>query len=104
MYSWRRYLYRLYHIAVKRSIQRVMCLGWSDAEPVIIKLVAHSFIVGIAMMCLAVAIIEAWCLLHLGDLLFGKMEHYVKGAMVIGELLLLLYIVHFIHQKSSSSK
>lgn len=83
-----------------RSAQRVIWLGWRDAEPTVVKLLAHSFVIGIAALCIAAMLLEVWCLLHLSDLLFGSMEQYVKVASVIGELLLSLYIVHFTHHKS----
>jgi hypothetical protein len=82
-----------------RSAQRLIRLSWRDAEPTVIKLLADSFVIGIATLCIAAVLFEVWCLLNLGDLLFGSMEYYVKAASVIGELLLSIYVMHFTHQK-----
>jgi hypothetical protein len=87
-----------------RSTQRVIGLGWRDAEPTVVQLLAHSFVIGIGALCLAAMLLVVWFLLHLGDLLFGTMELYVKGGIVVGELLFSIYIVRFTHHKSRHLK
>jgi hypothetical protein len=82
-----------------RSAQRLIRNGWRDAEPTAIKLVAHSFIIGIAALFFIVYLFMVWGLIHLSDFLFGDMEYYVKAVCIIGELLLTLYIVLLIPPK-----
>jgi hypothetical protein len=88
---------------IAQSAQRVIRLGWRDAEPTVVQLLAHSFVIGIAALCLAAVLFMVWGLLHLGDFLFGSVELYAKGAIVVVELLFSICIVRFTHHKSSKS-
>ena len=83
-----------------RSAQRVIRLGWRDAEPIVIQLLAHSFVIGMAALCIAAVLLEAKFLLWLGEFLFGSMESYVKAAIIVGEMLFTIGMIRFAHKKT----
>jgi len=76
---------------------------WDEAKPSVIKLSAHLLVFVFAAMCVAAMLVVTYGLMTLCDLLFVDYEIYVKGACIIGEVFLSLYILRFVPVKSIES-
>lgn len=65
--------------------------AWREAEPKVIKIIAHTIVYTCAVLCLALALAVTWILLGFCSL-FGEYGHYVSLACCAAEVLVSIYI------------
>jgi hypothetical protein len=69
--------------------------AWQEAEPDIIRILAHLMLYTCASLCLALALVITRILLSTCDYLFGEHEFFVRTACLIGEVIIYIYITRF---------
>lgn len=87
-------------LTIHQEIRRGASLVWHEANPIVIRLLAHLVIFAFAALCLAAMLVITCGLLTLCELLFKDIDIYVKAVCIIGEVLLYLYLTQFANRTS----